>query len=168
MSICHRDRKEQTVNLNATLFAQMVVFFILWWVVAKFVWPPLVKALDERATKVADGLAAAERGKADLESAKKRAEQALSEARNEGTQRIADAEKRAQLSAEEIKANAQAEAARIIAQAKAEAEQQVSRARDALRGEVAALAVKGAEQILRREVDAKVHAGLLDQLKAEL
>jgi len=87
------------VNLNATLFAQMVVFFILWWVVAKFVWPPLVKALDERATKVADGLAAAERGKADLESAKKRAEQALSEARNEGSQRIADAEKRAQSSA---------------------------------------------------------------------
>ena len=156
------------MNLNATLFAQMVVFFILWWVVAKFVWPPLVKALDERATKVADGLAAAERGKADLESAKKRAEQALSEARNEGTQRIADAEKRAQLSAEEIKANAQAEAARIIAQAKAEAEQQVTRARDALRAEVAALAVKGAEQILRREVDAKAHVGLLDQLKAEL
>ena len=79
MDICHRDRKELNVNLNATLFAQMVVFFILWWVVAKFVWPPLVKALDERATKVADGLAAAERGKADLESAKKRAEQALSE-----------------------------------------------------------------------------------------
>ena len=122
------------MNLNATLFAQMVVFFILWWVVAKFVWPPLVKALDERAIKVADGLAAAERGKADLESAKKRAEQALSEARNEGTQRIADAEKRAQLSADEIKSNAQAEAARIIAQAKAEAEQQVSRARDVLRG----------------------------------
>ena len=146
----------------------MVVFFILWWVVAKFVWPPLVKALDERATKVADGLAAAERGKADLESAKKRAEQALSEARNEGTQRIADAEKRAQQSAEEIKANAQAEAARIIAQAKAEAEQQVSRARDALRTEVATLAVKGAEQILRREVDAKAHGTLLDQLKAEL
>ena len=156
------------MNLNATLFAQMVVFFILWWVVAKFVWPPLVKALDERATKVADGLAAAERGKADLESAKKRAEQALSEARNEGTQRIADAEKRAQLSAEEIKANAQAEAARIIAQAKAEAEQQVTRARDALRAEVAALDVKGAEQILRREVDAKAHGQLLDQLKAEL
>ena len=156
------------MNLNATLFAQMVVFFILWWVVAKFVWPPLVKALDERATKVADGLAAAERGKADLESAKKRAEQALSEARNEGTQRIADAEKRAQLSAEEIKANAQAEAARIIAQAKAEADQQVTRARDALRTEVAALAVKGAEQILRKEVNASVHAELLSQLKSEL
>lgn len=156
------------MNLNATLFAQMVVFFILWWVVAKFVWPPLVKALDERAAKVADGLAAAERGKADLESATKRAEQALSEARNEGTQRIAEAEKRAQMSAEEIKANAQAEAARILAQAKAEAEQQVSRARDVLRGEVASLAVKGAEQILRREVDAKAHSSLLDQLKAEL
>jgi F-type H+-transporting ATPase subunit b len=156
------------VNLNATLFAQMVVFFILWWVVAKFVWPPLVKALDERAAKVADGLAAAEKGRADLESATKRADQALSEARNEGTQRIAEAEKRAQMSADEIKANAQAEAARIIAQAKAEADQQVARARDGLRIEVAALAVKGAEQILRREVDAKAHASLLDQLKAEL
>jgi F-type H+-transporting ATPase subunit b len=146
----------------------MVVFFILWWVVAKFVWPPLVKALDERAAKVADGLAAAEKGRADLESATKRADQALSEARNEGTQRIAEAEKRAQMSADEIKANAQAEAARIIAQAKAEADQQVARARDGLRIEVAALAVKGAEQILRREVDAKAHASLLDQLKAEL
>jgi F-type H+-transporting ATPase subunit b len=156
------------VNLNATLFAQMVVFFILWWVVAKFVWPPLVKALDERAAKVADGLAAAEKGRADLESATKRADQALSEARNEGTQRIAEAEKRAQMSADEIKANAQAEAARIIAQAKAEADQQVARARDGLRIEVAALAVKGAEQILRREVDAKAHSSLLDQLKAEL
>jgi F-type H+-transporting ATPase subunit b len=146
----------------------MVVFFILWWVVAKFVWPPLVKALDERAAKVADGLAAAEKGRADLESATKRADQALSEARNEGTQRIAEAEKRAQMSADEIKANAQAEAARIIAQAKAEADQQVARARDGLRIEVAALAVKGAEQILRREVDAKAHSSLLDQLKAEL
>ena len=156
------------MNLNATLFAQMVVFFILWWVVAKFVWPPLVKALDERATKVADGLAAAERGKADLEMATLRAEQSLKEARNQGAERIADAEKRAQMSADEIKANAQAEAARIIAQAKAEAEQQVSRARDGLRIEVASLAVKGAEQILRREIDAQVHASLLDQLKAEL
>lgn len=156
------------MNLNATLFAQMVVFFILWWVVAKFIWPPLVKALDERAKKIADGLAAAEKGKADLESANKRAEQALAEARTEGAQRIADAEKRAQLSADEIKHNAQAEAARIIAQAKAEAEQQVTRAREVLRDEVAALAVKGAEQILKREVNAQAHADLLNQLKAEL
>jgi F-type H+-transporting ATPase subunit b len=146
----------------------MVVFFILWWVVAKFVWPPLIKALDERAAKVAEGLAAAEKGKVDLDLATKRADQALAEAKNEGTQRIAEAEKRAQQSAEEIKQNAQTEAARIIAQAKSEAEQQVIRARDVLRNEVAVLAVKGAEQILRREVDPKAHAALLDQLKAEL
>ena len=156
------------MNLNATFFAQMVVFFILWWVVAKFIWPPLVKALDERAKKIADGLAAADKGKAELELANKRVDQALTEARNEGAQRIADAEKRAQMSADEIKQNAQAEAARIIAQAKAEAEQQTVRARESLRDQVAVLAVKGAEQILKREVNAQVHADLLNQLKAEL
>ncbi|WP_042883557.1 F0F1 ATP synthase subunit B [Cupriavidus necator] len=156
------------MNLNATFFAQMVVFFILWWVVAKFIWPPLVKALDERATKIADGLAAAEKGKAELELANKRVDQALAEARTEGAQRVADAEKRAQLTADEIKQHAQAEAARIIAQAKAEADQQVTRARESLRDQVAVLAVKGAEQILKREVNAQVHADLLNQLKAEL
>ena len=156
------------MNLNATFFAQMVVFFILWWVVAKFIWPPLVKALDERAKKIADGLAAAEKGKAELELANKRVDQAMAEARTEGAQRVADAEKRAQLTADEIKQNAQAEAARIIAQAKAEAEQQVTRAREELRDQVASLAVKGAEQILKREVNAQVHSDLLNQLKAEL
>lgn len=156
------------MNLNATFFAQMVVFFILWWVVAKFIWPPLVKALDERAKKIADGLAAAEKGKAELELANKRVDQAMAEARTEGAQRVADAEKRAQLTADEIKQNAQAEAARIIAQAKAEAEQQVTRAREDLRDQVAVLAVKGAEQILKREVNAQVHSDLLNQLKAEL
>ncbi|MBV8158241.1 MAG: F0F1 ATP synthase subunit B [Dyella sp.] len=156
------------MNLNATFFAQMVVFFILWWVVAKFIWPPLVKALDERAKKIADGLAAAEKGKAELELANKRVDQAMAEARTEGAQRVADAEKRAQVTADEIKQNAQAEAARIIAQAKAEAEQQVTRARESLRDQVAVLAVKGAEQILKREVNAQVHADLLTQLKAEL
>ncbi|WP_055325018.1 F0F1 ATP synthase subunit B [Ralstonia solanacearum] len=156
------------MNLNATLVAQMVVFFILWWVVAKFIWPPLVKALDERAKKIADGLAAADKGKAELELANKRVEQALTEARNEGAQRIQDAEKRAQMSADEIKQNAQAEAARIIAQAKAEADQQTVRARESLRDQVATLAVKGAEQILKREVNAQVHTDLLNQLKAEL
>ena len=156
------------MNLNATFFAQMVVFFILWWVVAKFIWPPLVKALDERAKKIADGLAAAEKGKAELELANKRVDQAMAEARTEGAQRVADAEKRAQLTADEIKQNAQAEAARIIAQAKAEAEQQVTRAREELRDQVAVLAVKGAEQILKREVNAQVHTDLLNQLKAEL
>lgn len=156
------------MNLNATLFAQMVVFLILAWFTMKFVWPPLINALDERAKKIADGLAAAEKGKTELEAAHKRVDQELASARNEGQQRIADAEKRALVVAEEIKTNAQAEAARILAQAKADAEQQVVKAREALRAEVAALAVKGAEQILKREVDQTAHAQLLDQLKAEL
>jgi F-type H+-transporting ATPase subunit b len=156
------------VNLNATLFAQMVVFLILAWFTMKFVWPPLINALDERAKKIADGLAAAEKGQSELEAAHKRVDQELSQARTEGQQRIAEAEKRALAVAEEIKANANAEAARIIAQAKADAEQQVVKAREVLRGEVATLAVKGAEQILKREVDQAAHAELLNQLKVEL
>jgi F-type H+-transporting ATPase subunit b len=156
------------VNLNATLFAQMVVFLILAWFTMKFVWPPLINALDERAKKIAEGLSAAEKGKAELEAAHKRVDQELAQARNDGQQRIADAEKRAVAVADEIKANAQAEAARIITQAKADADQQVVKAREALRGEVAALAVKGAEQILKREVDQSVHADMLNQLKTEL
>ena len=156
------------MNLNATLFAQMIVFFVLWWVVARFVWPPLVKALDERSSKIADGLAAAERGKEELALANNAAELELTKARQEGALRVAEAEKRAQMSAEEIRANAQAEAARILSQAKQDADQQVTRARVILRAEVAVLAVKGADQIVRREVDAKAHSQLLDQLKAEL
>ncbi len=156
------------MNLNATLIAQMVVFLILAWFTMKFVWPPMVKALDERSRKIADGLAAAEKGKTELEAAHKRVDQELAQARNDGQQRIADAEKRALSVAEEIKANAQAEAARIIAQAKADAEQQVVKARETLRAEVATLAVKGAEQILKREIDQAAHAELLNQLKAGL
>jgi F-type H+-transporting ATPase subunit b len=156
------------VNLNATLFAQMVVFLILAWFTMKFVWPPLIKALDDRSKKIADGLAAAEKGRSELEVANKRVDQTLAEARTEAQQRIAEAEKRAQVMAEEIKRNAQAEGERIIAQAKAEAEQQVVKARESLRGEVAALAVKGAEQILRREIDESAHVDLLNQLKTEL
>jgi F-type H+-transporting ATPase subunit b len=156
------------VNLNATLFAQFVVFFILAAFTMKFVWPPLIKALDERAKKIADGLAAADRGKADLAAAEKRVQAELAGARDEGQKRIGDAEKRAQLIIEEAKKTASEEAARIIANAKAEAEQQVTKAREDLRGEVATLAVKGAEQILKREVNAAAHADLLNQLKTEL
>ncbi|CAM2181104.1 ATP synthase Fo complex subunit b [Paraburkholderia sacchari] len=156
------------MNINATLFAQMVVFLILAWFTMKFVWPPLINALDERSKKIADGLAAADKGKAELEAAHKRVGEELASARSEGQNRIADAEKRALAVAEEIKAQAQAEAARIIAQAKADADQQVVKAREALRAEVAALAVQGAEQILKREVDQAAHADLLNQLKAEL
>ena len=156
------------MNLNATLFAQFVVFFILAAFTMKFVWPPLMKALDERAQKITDGLAAADRGKAEMAAAEKRAQAELATARDEGQKRIGDAEKRAQGIIEEAKKTASDEAARILAAAKDDAEQQVTKAREALRGDVATLAVKGAEQILRREVNAAAHADLLTQLKAEL
>jgi F-type H+-transporting ATPase subunit b len=156
------------VNLNATLIAQFVVFFILAGFTMKFVWPPLIKALDERAKKIAEGLAAADRGKAEMAAAEKRVQAELASARDEGQKRIGDAEKRAQGIIEDAKKTASEEAARIIAAAKSEAEQQVGRARDALRAEVATLAVKGAEQILKREVNMAAHADLLNQLKAEL
>ncbi len=156
------------MNLNATLFAQFVVFFILAAFTMKFVWPPLMKALDERAQKITDGLAAADRGKAEMAAAEKRAQAELSTARDEGQKRIGDAEKRAAGIIEEAKKIASDEAARIVAAAKDDAEQQVSKAREALRGEVATLAVKGAEQILKREVNAAAHADLLNQLKTEL
>ena len=156
------------MNLNATLFAQFVVFFILAGFTMKFVWPPLMKALDERAEKIASGLAAADRGKAEMANAAKTAQAELASARDEGQKRIADAEKRATMIADEIKANAQAEANRIVSQAKADAEQQVAKAREELRAQVAGLAVKGAEQILKREVNAAAHADLLSQLAVEL
>jgi F-type H+-transporting ATPase subunit b len=156
------------VNLNSTMFAQAVVFLILAWVVAKFFWPPIIGALDARAKKIAEGLAAADQGKQAMAAAEKRIQVELAGARDEGQKRIADAEKRAQMVADEIKANANAEAARIIAQARADADQQVTKAREELRAQVAVLAVAGAEQILKREVNASAHAELLSQLATEL
>ena len=156
------------MNLNATLFAQFVVFFILAVFTMKFVWPPLMKALDERAEKIANGLAAADRGKAEMAAAEKRAQAELASARDEGQKRIGDAEKRAQAIIEEAKKTASEEAARILVQARADAEQQVTHAREELRNQVATIAVKGAEQILKREVNAAAHADLLNQLKTEL
>lgn len=156
------------MNLNATLFAQIVVFMILWWFTMKFVWPPITKALDERASKIADGLAAADKAKLELANANKSVQEQLSQSREEIAKRIADAEKRGSTMVEEAKARASAEAAKIVADAKAEAEQLVVQAREALREQVAGLAVKGAEQILRREVNAQVHADLLSHLKSEL
>jgi F-type H+-transporting ATPase subunit b len=156
------------VNLNATLFAQLAVFLVLALFTMKFVWPPLMKALDERAERIANGLAAADRGKADLAAAEKRVQAELATARDEGQARIADAEKRAAMIIDDAKKTAAEEAARIVAGAKADAEQQVTRVREELRGQVAALAVKGAEQILKREVNAEAHAALLTQLSTEL
>ncbi|MEJ7932123.1 F0F1 ATP synthase subunit B [Ramlibacter sp. AN1015] len=156
------------MNINATLILQAIVFAILVWFTMRFIWPPITKALDERARKIAEGLAAADKAKADLAAADRRVEEELARARTETAGLRADAERRAQAIIDEAKARATDEGNKIIAAAQAEAEQQAVRAREALRAQVAALAVKGAEQILRREVNASVHAELLDRLKNEL
>ncbi|BCO29871.1 ATP synthase subunit b [Rhodoferax lithotrophicus] len=156
------------MSINATFFAQMAVFFMLVVFTMKFVWPPIAKALDDRAQKIADGLAAADKAKAELSSANKRVEDELVKSRTETATRLADAERRALSIIEEAKVKATDEGNKIVAAAKAEAEQQTVKAREALREQVAALAVKGAEQILRKEVNAGVHADLLSRLKTEL
>jgi len=156
------------VSINATLFVQIFVLAILVWFTMNFVWPPIAAALDERSKKIADGLAAADRAKAELSSANKRVEDELAKSRTETAARLADAERRALAIIEEAKTRATDEGGKIVAAAKAEAEQQTVKAREALREQVAALAVKGAEQILRREVNASVHADLLGRLKTEL
>jgi len=156
------------VSITGTLIIQMIVFLILVGFTMKFVWPPIATALDERAKKIAEGLAAADKAKADLAAADRRVEQELAKTRNETATLLADAERRAQVIVEEAKTRATEEGGKIIAAARAEAEQQTVKAREALREQVAALAVKGAEQILRKEVNAGVHAELLNRLKTEL
>ena len=156
------------MNINATLFLQAIVFAILVWFTMRMIWPPITRALDERAARIADGLAAADKAKAELSLADRKVQEQLAATRDEATRRIADAERLAQQMIEEAKGRAAEEAAKIIAAAKAEAGQESMKAREALREQVAGLAVKGAEAILRREVDAGVHAELLGRLKAEL
>ena len=156
------------MNINATLFLQAIVFAILVWFTMRFIWPPITKALDERAQKIADGLAAADKAKSELATANKRVDEQLGQARVEATKQLGDAEKRAAAIVDEAKKRAEEEGAKIVAAAKAEAEQQITRAREALRAQVAALAVKGAEQILQKDVNASVHAELLGRLKTEL
>ena len=156
------------MSINATLFVQAIVFAILVWFTMKFVWPPIAAALDERAKKIADGLAAADKAKSELSSANKRVEEELAKSRNETATRLADAERRAQAIIEEAKGKATEEGSKIVAAARVEADQQTVKAREALREQVAVLAVKGAEQILRKEVNAGVHADLLARLKTEL
>ena len=156
------------MSINSTFFAQLVVFAILVLFTMKFVWPPIAAALDERARKIAEGLAAADKAKSELSVANRRVEEELAKSRNESALRLAEAERRGQVMIEEAKARATEEGGKIIAAAKVEAEQQTVKARESLREQVAALAVKGAEQILRKEVNASVHADLLDRLKTEL
>ena len=156
------------MNLNATLIAQIIVFLGLWWFTARFVWPPITKALDERARRIADGLAAADKAKADLAATERRVADELKQARAGAAELRAGAERQGA----QILDEARAEAARIVAAARTaaegEAEVAAQRAKEALREQVAALAVAGAEQILRKEINAQAHAELLTQLKSEL
>jgi F-type H+-transporting ATPase subunit b len=156
------------MNINLTLIAQALTFAIFLWFAAKFIWPYFTRKVEERQKTIADGLAAGERGRQELEAAGKRANEELTKARGRVGEIIASAEKRDSQMLEEAKALAKAEADRILAAAKAEIDQQVARAKEQLREQLATLAVAGAEKILRREVDAKAHAELLAQLKREI
>ncbi len=156
------------MNINLSLFAQAAAFALFIWFTVRFVWPPIIRAIELRQKTIADGLAAAERGRQDLELASKRANDLIREAKEQAQEIIAQADKRAAQLVEEAKVGAKAEGERMIAAAKAEIEQEVARAKDSLRAQVAVLAVQGAEKILRREVDAKAHADLLDAVAAEL
>ena len=156
------------MSITATLIIQMIVFLILVGFTMKFIWPPITAALDERATRIAEGLAAADKAKSELSAANRRVEEELAKARDETAARLADAERRGQVLIEEAKARATEEGSKIVAAARVDADQQMVKARESLREQVAALAVKGAEQILRKEVNAGVHADLLNRLKTEL
>ena len=156
------------MNLNVTMFAQAITFFVFIFFCAKFIWPPLTNAISARQKQVADGLAAAEEGKQSLARAAVTAEEEIGKARNRAAEIVTQAEKRVSQMIEEAKTAPRDEGTREKAAAKAEIEQEVSRAREALRLQVAALAVAGAEKILRREVDAKTHADLLQAVQAEL
>ncbi len=156
------------MDINATLLGQAVTFAILIWFTMKFVWPPVVAALDERARKVADGLAAAERAKQDLAKAEVLSTDALNKAKGEAVEIIALSEKRASEIVNQARNEALVEAERVKAQAKAEVELEITKAREALRDQVADLAVAGAEKILRREINAQAHSDLLVAIRAEL
>jgi len=156
------------MNINLTLFAQAITFAAFIWFTAKFVWPPLMRAIQTRQKQIADGLAAGEKGRQELELSGKRASAELATARERAQEIVALAEKRAAQMVEEAKGVAREEGNREKGAAKAEIEQEVARARETLREQVAALVVAGAEKILRREVNAQAHAELLNQLKREI
>jgi len=156
------------VNINATLLGQAITFAILIWFTMKFVWPPLMAAMAERAKTIADGLAAAERGKHDLELAEKRAAEILRQGKEKASEIIAASEKRASEIIEEAKEHAKTEGDRILVAAKADIDQEVFRAKEQLRTQVSAVALAGAGKILGREIDAKAHNDLLDKLVAEI
>jgi F-type H+-transporting ATPase subunit b len=156
------------VNINLTLIVQMVVFIALIWATMKFVWPKIIDNMEERSRKIAAGLAAAEKGKADLVQADQRAEAIVKEARLKAAQIIDQASKRASEMVEEAKGAASTEAQRLIAGARDEVTLEATRARESLRREVGELAIEGASRLLGREIDSKAHAALLDELASEV
>ncbi len=156
------------MNLNVTMIAQAITFFVFTLFCAKLIWPPLIKALEARQKQIADGLAAGEEGRQSLERAAKDADAAIAQARGRASEIVAQAEKRVSQMIEEAKSTAKVEGERLVAGAKAEIEQEVSRAKEMLRTQVATLAVAGAEQILKREVDPKAHADMLAAMQKQL
>jgi len=156
------------MNINVTLVAQAVVFAAFIWFTAKFVWPYMLRAIETRQKTIADGLAAAEQGRKSLEVSTRQADEEVRKARERAAEIVSQAEKRVSQMIEAAKTTAKDEGNREKAAAKAEIAQEVARAREQLRDQVAMLAVAGAEKILRREVDAKTHADLLDGIKKQL
>jgi F-type H+-transporting ATPase subunit b len=156
------------MNLNFTLFAEAAEFLLFIWFCKRFIWPWLLRKIEERQKLIADGLAEAERGRSSLADAQKQTDVLLREARARAQEIVVSAEKSASQRIEESKGQAKAEGERLVAAAKAQIEQEVQSAKQQLREQVASLAVSGAEKILRREVDAKAHADMLNQLKAQL
>ena len=156
------------MSINATLIGQAIWFAVFIWITMKYVWPPLQRAMAERQQQIADGLAAAERGKQDLELAARRSADSLREAKDRAAGVAAEAEKQARRIIDEAKEAAKVEAEKVYNAKMAELEQEAERARSALRDRVAELAVAGAEKILRREVNASAHADMLTALKQEL
>ncbi len=156
------------MNINATIIGQSITFLIFVWFCMKYIWPPIMNALETRKKTIADGLATADRAKLDLELARKKATENLHEAKSQAAEIIAKAERRAAQLVEEAKTAARSVGDRQLVAAKAVIEQEANRARESLREQVANLAMAGAEKILRREVNAQTHADLLKQLKAEL
>ena len=156
------------MNLNFTMVAEIIAFALFIWFCMKFIWPPLLRAIEARQKTIADGLAEAERGRSSLAEAQKQTEVILREARARAQEILAVAEKSAGQRIEESKSQAKSEGERLVSAAKAQIDQEVQSAKQQLREQVATLAVSGAEKILRREVDAKAHADMLNQLKAQL
>ena len=156
------------MNINLTLIGQLLAFVVFVWFTKKFVWTPIIAALNERKAKIADGLAAAERGQHEQELAKERAVEVLKKAKGQAAEIINQANKRANEIVDEAKENARSEGERILAAAQADIEQETNRARETLRARVAELAVSGAEKILRREINADTHSEVLDAVAKQL